>query len=427
MKIQCRILLLMLAVVLLLSGCALGTVDKLYCLPKRSEEYENLQAVIDKAMANLTYSAPAYGDNRQFLQNADLDGDGVDEYLLFACDDSDKSLKILIFCQLASGYVLMDTIEGYGFGYDFVSYAQMDDKPGVELIVGRRVSDQIQRSVSVYRFSSGFSRQLMSTACTRVATLDMNGDGISELFLLTPGISDKSFATVHLYTFHNGTLQRSQELPLSAPISGFKLIQTGRLTDGRHVVYLTSATAEQHPVTDIFAMEDRHLVEVHKGIKIDALHNYYLYPEDVDDDGIIEIPKLVSLDRLSGENRQEYVVEWYAMSSRGAQSIKKRTFHNMEDNWFIELGDWDLSRLSVVQTEDNCAFYYDGEKLFNILVLKDADREEQAQMPGRLILHSGESVIYVAELEEYALEHELDTLLMQCFHPIRVDVISERD
>ena len=115
MRKHIRICILILFAALTLSGCGLKTVDQLYCLPKRSQAYNNLQAVIDEAMDGLTFSAPVYGSNRQTVQVADLDGDEVDEYLLFARDDSEKPLKILIFCQLASGYVLMDTIEGYGF------------------------------------------------------------------------------------------------------------------------------------------------------------------------------------------------------------------------------------------------------------------------------------------------------------------------
>mgnify|MGYP000087338040 FL=1 len=35
---------------LLLTGCALQTVDEMYALPKRSKEYDSLQSAIDSAM-----------------------------------------------------------------------------------------------------------------------------------------------------------------------------------------------------------------------------------------------------------------------------------------------------------------------------------------------------------------------------------------
>ena len=153
---------LLLLTALLFTGCGLRTVDQLYCLPRRSQVHNELQPVIDEAMDGLAHCVPMYGENRQTVQPADLDGDGIDEYLVFAKDNSEKPLKILIFSQLASGYVLMDTIEGYGMGFDFVEYAQLDDRPGLEIVVGRQVSDQVMRNLTVYRFRETQPEQLLS-------------------------------------------------------------------------------------------------------------------------------------------------------------------------------------------------------------------------------------------------------------------------
>lgn len=422
-----RILAAILAILLMLTGCVPGTLDELYCLPKRSEEYENLQAVLDKAMVGLEYCAPAYGEHRQFLQMADLDGDGVDEYLLFAKDDSDKPLKILIFCQLASGYVLMDTIEGYGFGYDFVSYAQMDDKPGLEVIVGRQVSEQILRSVAVYRFTSGFSRQLLRASYSQIATVDLDENGISEMFLLSPGVSEKSHGSAVMYSFKEGELQRSAERMLSASMSGFKMLLPGKLQDGKNVIYVTSAYTNQSLVTDVFFIESNQLTAFASTIHANAIHNFYVYPEDIDGDGVLELPQIVPLKQLSEDHRQEFLVQWYVLDSHSNRIEKLRTYHNFQDNWLLDLKKIDTERLSVVQTETSCSFYYDDEKLFTILVLTDADRGEQAELPGRVILYRGESSIYVAELEPMADELGMEQILKKYFRPIRVDVNTERD
>ena len=49
---------------LILSGCSMRTVDQMYRLPKRSEDFNNLQSAIDSAMAGLEYSAPLSGENQ---------------------------------------------------------------------------------------------------------------------------------------------------------------------------------------------------------------------------------------------------------------------------------------------------------------------------------------------------------------------------
>ena len=52
----------------ILSGCVFSTVDEMYRLPKRSEEYRALQQAIDRAMTGLSYCAPVSGQQRQTVQ-----------------------------------------------------------------------------------------------------------------------------------------------------------------------------------------------------------------------------------------------------------------------------------------------------------------------------------------------------------------------
>ena len=59
-----------LAAAMLLSGCALRTVEDMYRVPRRSESYNNLQAAMDLAMDGLEYAAPLTGENQQTVQTA---------------------------------------------------------------------------------------------------------------------------------------------------------------------------------------------------------------------------------------------------------------------------------------------------------------------------------------------------------------------
>ena len=103
-----RILLLALLTALLLSGCAMRTVEEMYTPPKRSEEYKELQAAIDMAMYGLTFSSPQSGENQQTVQMADLSGDGTLEYIVFARDPANKSIRILVFDQTGENFQLIE-------------------------------------------------------------------------------------------------------------------------------------------------------------------------------------------------------------------------------------------------------------------------------------------------------------------------------
>lgn len=424
-----KLLILLLSAALLLSGCAMTTVDKLYCLPKRAEVNEDLQAVIDKAMADYSYCAPLYGDNRQVMQVADLDGDGTDEYLLFAKDDSERPLKILIFCQLASGYVLMDTIEGYGFAFDHISYAQMDDHPGVELIVGRQLSDELMANVSVYRFTSGISRQLMSSSYSYQTITDLDNDGMCELFLLSPGPQEKSNGTARLYSYKGGELQRSVELQLAAPIDGFKMMKTGILQTEKPVIYVTSTPDGQSLITEIFTVENDTLTEIGSGFSVDAIDNYFVYPEDIDGDGVLELSRLRAMEPVDDDAGQEYLIEWFSLSADGTENVKLHTYHNFTDNWYFRMDREVDDRLSIARTEQGSVFYWDGKPVLTIQALMDADRLEQAQQPGWITLYSSEAVIYVAHPEPEATQLEMfsEAELKLRFSPIRVDLNTEKD
>ena len=68
------------------------------------------------------------------------------------------------------------------------------------------------------------------------------------------------------------------------------------------------------------------------------------------------------------------------------------------------------------------------EPIFAITTLQDADREQLAQKPGRIVLYSGETAIYVADLLEAAEKYGITKdIMLSCFSPIRIDLNSKED
>lgn len=424
-----KIGILLLAAILLLTGCSMPTVDELYCLPKRADVDSDLQKVIEDAMTGLQHAAPISGENQQTVQTADLDGDGNVEYLLFAQDSDEKKLKILIFSQLAAGYALMDTIEGYGFAFDFVSYADVDDRPGLEIIVGCQVSDQVVRAVSVYRFTSGFSRQLMTASYTKLLTGDMDQDGLVNLFLIGPGQAEGSNATATLYGFRNGQMQRSAELELSAPVDAMKRAALGILEDGTPAVYTTATRNDEMLISDVLIEDNGQILSILNGLETATLDNYYIYPEDIDSDGVLELPMLQEI--TQGEKVQ-YLVRWFTLSKDGLRVDKLYTYHNYNEGWYLRFSSQWANWIRIELTEDMYRFFLLQEdteeyaELFTILVLSGPDREEQARQEGLILLYSGDTEVYAAKLGEYGLARPItEEELKACFRLIRMDWNSE--
>ena len=399
-----------------LTGCSLLTLDQLYVPPRRSEDYDNIQSLIEEAMQDLTYCAPVSGDHQQAVQRADLDGDGVDEYLLFAKDNSEMPLKILIFAQLASGYMLMDTIEGYGFAFEFVEYIPLDDRDGLEIVVGRQVSEELARSLSVYRFTSGFSQQLLSASYTRMLAEDMDGDARKELLLLTAGESELGNGALQVYGYDGSVLRRTAVAGISHGVGMLQRMEAGTMADGRTGVFITTAADETGMTLDVFVMQGDRLINLTNGSKIPAVNKYLLYPADINEDGIMELPEPMA---ISG---QQFVVQWYTIDAMGAKQNMAYAYHHMVDSWYVFLEEAWMNGLSVRDADSGCRFLCNGEELFTIFALTDSNREEQSQLPGRIVLYQGDSTIYAAKLgakaESYGITEEI---LKDSFHPVRME------
>ena len=202
-------LFLALLMIVMLPGCAFGTVNNMYRVPKRSEKHRDLQYAIDSAMTGMEYSAPRSGENLQTVQVADLNGDGISEYLLFAKGTGEKPLQILIFQQTKQGYSLVETIDSFGTSFDRVEYVSVDDRSGLDLVVGCQLSDQVLRSVSVYTFPNMQAQMLMNSHYTEFLTCDLDSDKRSELLILRPGESEALNGVAEYYSYTNGIMERS--------------------------------------------------------------------------------------------------------------------------------------------------------------------------------------------------------------------------
>lgn len=425
---------MVLAAICLLAGCSMRTVDEMYCLPKRPESYNDLQSAIDGAMVGLDYCAPLSGENQQTVQMADLDGDGIREYLLFAKSSSEMPLQILIFGQTEEEYVLIDTVESHGSDFEVVEYVQMDGKGGVELVVGRQLSGEVLRSVSVYTFLEGHLEQVLTTNYSKILTCDLNDNALTEIMVIRPGQTDTDNGVAELYSMATGTIERSNEAMLSGPTDKLKRIITGKLHGGVPAVFVGSSVEENAIITDVYAMVNGVFTNVslsnESGTSVQTLRNYYVYADDIDNDGEVELPDLVTMKPLeSGRSGdRQYVIRWYAMGDDGSEVDKMYTYHNFVGGWYMQLdGAW-ASRITAVQEGIDYKFYLwdqqytDAELIFTVHAFSGQDREKLAVEKNRFVLYKSESTVYAAHLEvaSGAISITQENLI-KGFHLIRQD------
>ncbi len=434
MNRKIRLISVLLVMALTLSGCAMRTVDQMYYPPKRSDEYNDLQSVIESAMSGMSYSAPVSGENQQIVQMADLNGDGVQEYLLFARTDAEKSLRILIFGLVDGAYKLIETITCSGSAFDQVEYMEMNSRGGVEIIVGRQVSDQVLRSVSVYTLTPNGAEQLLSANYTKFMTVDLSADGLGELFVLRPGASNADNGIAELYAVINGSVERSNEVNMSQPADMLKRIITGKLHGGQSAVYVASTVGDTAIITDVYSLINNKLTNVtlsnESGTSVQTMRNYYVYADDIDSDGVVELPDLIPMKSTSNTQPADRhdLIRWYAMTANGGELDKMYTYHNFVGGWYIQLQDSWAPRITVSNLGYRYEFYLwdenfeNIEKIMTVYVMTGQDRETQATQEDRFVLSRTESVVYAASLESCAEKYGITKESMVWnFHMIQQD------
>lgn len=426
---------LVLAMAVLLGGCAFQTVDEMYAIPKRSAEYSNLQSAIDSAMYGLTYCAPVSGEHQQSVQMADLDGDGVEEYLVFAQGNSAKPLEILIFRQEEDGQCrLIEVIESAGSAFEQVEYVNMDDGPGLELVVGRRVSDQIPRSLSVYRFPGGNAELMLMVGYSRFVTCDLDENGQGELLVILPGDISAGKSAAVLYSTEDGNVTRSVEVELSEEPGRIKRVTQGSLQGGTPGVFVASLTDDNAIVTDVLALKGGHLTNITGSDDLETsvatLRNYYVYAEDIDGDGVVELPALISPKRLtsSTDDQRKFLTRWYSVDVEGREVDKLYTFHNYLGGWYMELWGSFGPRVAVEQNGATYTFYAwdesyrEAQQLFSVTALTGQNREEDATTGGRFALLRAEGVVYAGQMWQDAQNYDLtEEQIINSFRLIQSD------
>ncbi len=406
-----------LLLLLLLTGCYSFDSENLYALPQRSKVYRELQTAVETAMGSGSYSAPVAGANRQAVQQVDLDGDGIEETLVFCKMEGERPLKVLILRRAEERYELACTLEGDGTAFDSVQYSQIDGEPGLEILLSRRIGEQVQQFLSVYTLTDGTAVELMSSGYTAYTVLDIDNDQLTDIFVLRANAEGPK-AYAELYRYRDGELRRDAEENLSTGADSVKRILTGQIAEGVPAVFIASAYDENNLITDVFSLANDSFENItlndESGQSSQTVRSYYVYSTDIDNDGLIELPNTLPLPALEGDEASEnqYRIIWYNLSPDGTRTDKMSTYHSFAEGWFLYLPEGWCQELCVTKsrTENGLSgtalslLDEDGAltPLVTIYALTGEQARRRSQEDGRFLLTQRGEVCYAALLDPAA-------------------------
>lgn len=419
----------LLAAVLLLTGCVLEPAENLYVIPEQPAEFYQLQVMLSALMDDgSTYSAPTAGENQQPVQMADLDGDEAEEVIVFLKSAGEQPMTLCIFDWTDAGYALIDCVTGAGSAFDQVQFVQLDGQPGNEIIVGRRLSEQVTQTLDVYALREGKLVCLLNTNYSQFLTTDLDSNGCADLITLrTDG--DGNNGIVERYAWQDGALERGREADLSASASAVRRIITGQMCQGVPAVFVASEYGEGTIVTDIFGLREGIFCNLTRDDETDTevktLRDYYVYSCDIDEDGLIELPRLLPLGAIEGDvnSQNRSLIRWYNLLADGTEEGKLLTYHNYTGGWYLTIPELWRDDLHVTQrpvlglTPGYCFFV--GEELqFSLIAVSGEKEAQKLAENGWDVLTTKGDVIYAFSMEGTGVSKDA---LRQMFHFIRVD------
>ncbi len=406
-----KILLLAALLMLTLSGCVFGIdgSETLYRLPRLPSEYESLEQQIDEVLASgAEHAAPTSGNNLQSVQMVDLDGDGTEEAVaFFRKNDDKKPMKIYIFRARDDAYSLAYTIEGTSDSIYSIAYNDLNGDGYRELLVGYRSSLEVQ-GLFVVDLSTGEPKPLLTTGYSRYISCDMDGSGKQELIVIRS--DEENLAVADYYDWEGDALALRTTLGLSMTAAEVKRLTSGSLANGETALFITGTRSEGGEITDILTARDGTLQRVGaETVAVSEISRFAsLYPTDINNDGITEVPNPTPFPKTDPEGETYYRIFWQQYDERGKATTVYRTLHNMQDGWCLVMPEaWD-DTVSVLRQStaggSTVVFYRYGDAdltpFMEISSFTGDAREYQAVREGRFLLTQQVDATYAALLSD---------------------------
>jgi hypothetical protein len=130
-------------------------------------------------------------------------------------------------------------------------------------------------------------------------------------------------------------------------------------------VFVGATYGENMLITDIFALRDgsfRNMtIQDEMGMTVETVREYYVYSSDIDDDGLIELPRPVALPPLPGDSNSENqsLIQWFNLLTNGKTEEKAVTYHNYSAGWFMLIPqEWKNSIAVTRLTDQNASQIY---------------------------------------------------------------------
>lgn len=415
-----RIFLVILSLSLLLTGCGnfrLATsIDDLISPVSPSGDNAGVQnAVNEYCKSGFLIKMPSSGKYTTSFIFYDLNADGQNEAVAFYEPTDDRgTTSLAVLSKSHDEWNVVESIRGEGSDVKSVDFCDVNHDGMDEILVCWSViSSANSYRFCVYRHNAsedGNALELISDPISagEFICVDMNEDGVDEAVVFQLGSTEES-PTARLYSFADNRQRLLGETKLDSTIISFENITTGVTDEGVSVYADALKTDGNSMVTEFIYWSDYYdsivspFYSYSTGRTSDTARDSVIYSQDIDGDGVIEIPTDRQVDGLPSE----ITAHNWVIYDNTVLIHKCYTYSCRRDSYSLLMDDKIFSNVRVEYDSENRQLTVisnvSKEECFRIVtVIKSAYDADKTAYAGYTEIFSDSGFVYLARVNENA-------------------------
>lgn len=439
----------------LCTGCSLKmqTADELMHPPRAKGIYEKIQKEFTKKIGkDVLLKSPSKGEYRSSFVLFDIDGDLKEEAFVFYAPKNAPTEIHMAFLKTnksEENFIICD-VTGAGSDVASISFSDLNGDGIREIILGWKVLND-NYILSVYKCNITESAAELSSmsniSYSAMKTADMDQDGNDEIFIITSDNTDNiTKSTARMLKMNENSISVMGETTVNSNVSGYADITVEEATDKKPLkLYVDANVGEDAMVTDIVYWDSTAkalrapISNPPAQMRPISYRRAKIKSQDINGDGIVEIPQLVKMDgsayanNLSADgavpekappSKPETVSFLYytCWSQLDGGDLKKVLYSivNYDDGYIFKFPRQWVNRVTVISNPNERRWTFFewssdksvlGNELFSIITVP-TEKWAENPMPEYKILKQTDTVVYIYKITEHASAYSADEPLL---------------
>jgi len=383
---------LLLAIIISLTGCSsVGlSVDNLMHPPKAVGDKAEIQSLVDTvAGEGHTLKYPQSGNFRSAITMKDIDSDSVEEAVAFYLPQGDiATVHILVMDSIDGKWQTVGDFKSQSTAVDSLNFCDLDGNGILEIATSWKTYDASVNQFSLYIYEENSIREILTEyTSTNVLSGDFTDEAGEELIMLSLFSEGKDAGAVLLDLNENKSeLTSLGSAPLNPDVVSYAKLQVGSIFEGQTGAVIDGCTKSGEYNTQLLYFNTYYSslerIAFTENVPYNqALRSYPVMSEDINNDGIIEVPAAFKLNIEKDRTDRDAAasIYWCQQTSSGTVLLISHKAASFAYGFTFDIPEkWEGNFTALTDYNNNEVTFYEwskdktGDALFTVKI-SDSD------------------------------------------------------